>query len=164
MNKLPFDIIRIIIEYTDNIDLKIYYGVYNKINISLFYNIERVLWKDIQDINISVIQRKLYNNIYYNMNLTKIVNYNLPNLINFDNRRETNDLIRIYYSESNSNSFNKKIYFKEIYIHRLKNNFDNNYHINYHNNYFKLIYDNNYYENYYWDNIITKLISYESFL
>jgi hypothetical protein len=34
MNKLPFDIIKIIIEYTDNIDLKIYYGVYNKINIS----------------------------------------------------------------------------------------------------------------------------------
>lgn len=159
MNKLPFDIIRIIIEYTDNIDLKIYYGVYNKINISLFYNIERVLWKDIQDINISVIQRKLYTNIYYNMNLTKIVNYNLPNLINFDNRRETNDLIRIYYSESNSNSFNKKIYFKEIYIHRLKNNFDNNYH----NSCSELI-CNNYYENYNWNTIITKLISYESFL
>jgi len=159
MNKLPFDVIRIIIEYTDNIDLKIYYGVYNKIDISLFHNIERVLWQDIQDINISLIQIKLYNNIYYNMNLTKIVNYNLPNLINFENRIKTKDLIRIYYSESSSNSFNKKIYFKEIYIHRLTNNF--NYKFN--KNYSELI-CNNYYENYNWNTIITKLISYESFL
>jgi hypothetical protein len=159
MNKLPFDVIRIIIEYTDNIDLKIYYGVYNKINILLFHNIERVLWKDIQDINISLSQTKLYSNIYYNMNLTKIVNYNLPNLINLENRRETNDLIRIYYSESSSNSFNKKIYFKEIYIHRLKSNFDNKFN----RKYYDLI-CNNYYENYNWNTIITKLISYEPFL
>ena len=170
MNKLPFDIIRIIIEYTDNIDLRRYYCIYNKINLSLYNNLYFVLWKDMNEINISRSIRTFYNNKYYNMNLLKIINYNLHNIINFKERINTNDFIKIYYSESYSTYNNNKLYMKEIYIHRLKNNFDelslydkNNKYNKYDKNYNQNISDN-YYDNCYWDIIISTIRSNKPFI
>lgn len=108
MKNIPTDIIRIIISYSDIIDLKRQFGIYYKIKLSKFEKIKSVLRSS---------KNMMYIISTFNPPSTKYnLEYTLPNLENIESREYqnvSNDMINIevkFNDKNNTIDYNLEIF------------------------------------------------------
>ena len=89
---IPIEILKIILDYLNDIDTNRYFGIYKKINLNKYKILKNICWLKYRE------RTDLYNRwIYYDKSIMYITNsfyYYLPSL-----NKKINNLIRIEYTE-----------------------------------------------------------------
>lgn len=125
MSNIPIELIKIILEYLNDIDVNRYFGIYKPINIKKFKNLESICWTNYRNINLfkSALRSKhIFPPTFNSINsmprcVGEIYTYYFPSI-----RTKQQNIIRVEYNWKGVKG--KKVYVKLLEFHTLKDNFD----------------------------------------